>query len=306
MACYHPLRAWRGRGGVPVFNHALAIGPELKLPCGQCVGCRLEHSRQWALRLMHEAQLHDDKWFITLTYSPEKLPADNNLNKKHFQDFMKRLRKRFSGRLIRFFHCGEYGERLGRPHYHCILYGVDFPDRKLYRSSSTGRLYVSELLNNIWSHGFCVIGDVTFESAAYVARYVMKKVTGGMAEGHYLVFDKDTGEVPISPSGDFFYRTPEYVTMSRRPGIARAWYEDFVTDVFPSDEVIARGFPCRPPRYYDKLFGDSHPEVMDEIKTKRLRRARANADNNTDERLDVRERVAKAKLSLYKRPLDDV
>lgn len=307
MACYKPLQAWRGRGGAPVFNRNSAIGPEMKLPCGQCIGCRLEHSRQWAVRLMHEASLHDSKYFLTLTYSPEKLPADGNLNKKHFQDFMKRLRARFSSNLIRFFHCGEYGDKLGRPHYHCILYGLEFPDRIMYRQTNTGRLYVSPMLNDIWGHGFCVIGDVTFESCAYVARYVLKKVTGDMAQGHYLIFDKDTGEVPVSSiSGEFSYRTPEYVTMSRRPGIARAWYESFSNEVFPSDEVISRGFPVRPPRYYDKLFSDVHPDIMFDIKSRRLRRAISRAEDSTPARLFDRERCAKAKLSLYKRPLDDV
>lgn len=299
--------AYRGRPSGPgksspiVFDFSKAHGPAIKLPCGQCIGCRLERSRQWAVRMLHEAQMHEENSFLTLTYSPENLPATGSLNKKHFQDFMKRLRGRLGGRRIRYFHCGEYGERLRRPHYHAILFGFDFPDKVFYKPvGDNGRLYISAMLDETWSHGFAVIGDVTFDSAAYVARYVTKKVTGPRADGHYLRFDKETGEVFTEPDGSLSHLEPEYVTMSRRPGIAAGWFERFGSEVFPSDEVITRGVQARPPRYYDKLFEAAHGD-LDSIKARRVGRMRKHAENNTDFRLAIRERVKMAQFQQLKR-----
>jgi len=248
---------------------------------------------------MHESQLHACSSFLTLTYRPESLPADGSLNKKHFQDFMKRLRERL-GISLRYFHCGEYGEKFARPHYHCILFGYDFPDRVFYRPAEGGALYTSSLLDDVWGHGHCIIGDVTFESAAYVARYVTKKVTGMAADGHYLRFDPESGEIHENPDGSLARRQPEYVTMSRRPGIAADWFKLFQRDVYPSDEVIARGVSCRPPRFYDKLFEAAHGD-MDAVRTRRIGGMRKQADNNTDARLAVRERVTLARISVLKR-----
>jgi len=251
---------------------------------------------------MHESQLHWLNCFLTLTYAPENLPELGSLVPKHFQDFMKRLRKQ-TGAKLRYFHCGEYGERFARPHYHCILFGYDFLDKLLLSQSEAGNLYTSALLDRIWGHGHCVIGDVTFESAAYVARYVTKKVTGKMADGHYLVFDPETGEVP-EVNGSFSHLVPEYVTMSRRPGIAADWFKKFSGDVYPSDEVIVRGRECRPPRYYDKMFEAAHGD-MDAVRTRRVAQMRQHADNNTESRLAVREKVALARFKQLKRGFEN-
>lgn len=252
---------------------------------------------------MHERQLHEDAWFLTLTYRPESLPVDGSLNKKHFQDFMKRLRARL-GYQLRYFHCGEYGERFARPHYHAIVYGLILRDLVLYRETEVGRLFTSAFLDDVWTHGFVVVGDVTFESCAYVARYVTKKVTGRAADGHYLIFDPDTGEIPQAPDGSFSHRAPEYVTMSRRPGIAAGWFERFGSDVYPSDEVIVRGRSCRPPRYYDNLFEAAHGD-MDAVRSRRVATMRKHAANNTEDRLAVRERVTEARVSQLKRGYED-
>lgn len=129
----------------------------------------------WAVRIVHEAQMWPQNSFITLTYRPEDLPQGGSLNVEHYQLFMKKLRARNTGHKIRFFHCGEYGEKLSRPHYHAILFNYDFPDKKVFSEKNGNTIYTSELLEDIWGKGFCTIGDVTFQSAAYVARYVMKK-----------------------------------------------------------------------------------------------------------------------------------
>lgn len=301
MPCYHPLKAFYGRTCGPsgkariVFNEAESCGVSVDLPCGQCIGCRLERSRQWAVRCMHEASLHEENCFITLTYRPEDLPADGSLNKKHFQDFMKRLRFRFGERRIRYFHCGEYGEAFSRPHYHACLFGVDFPDKVYYKNAGEDKLYTSAILDSCWGLGFCAVGAVTFESAAYVARYVMKKVTGEAADAHYMRLSEVTGELyPV---------LPEYVTMSRRPGLARGWFERFGNEVYPSDEVIVRGFPCRPPRYYDNLFASAHGD-LDCIKLERKRSMLVHKDNCTADRLKVREQCAQARVALLKRPVE--
>lgn len=288
-----------------MFDKGESCGEPVEVPCGQCIGCRLERSRQWAVRMMHEASLHDDNCFITLTYSDDNLPSDGSLVKSDFQKFMKRLRRRFFSSGIRFFHCGEYGESLGRPHYHACLFGFDFPDREFYRMAGDSRLYTSRILEDIWGVGFCTVGDVTFESAAYVARYVLKKVTGDLAEDHYLSFDASTGAIREDAFGNLVHIQPEYVTMSRRPGIARAWFEEFGNEVYPFDEVIVRGVRCKPPRYYDKLYEASDSDAFKFLSRRRKKRAREHAEDQTEPRLRAREECAEARINLLKRGFEN-
>jgi hypothetical protein len=273
MACYKPMEAWYSKEVNPSGKRSLVFSPKsayepdrpIELACGQCIGCRLERSRQWAIRCMHEASLYENNCFITLTFSPEALAKrefPESLDVREYQLFMKRLRKRF-GDGIRFFHCGEYGEKYKRPHYHALLFNFDFPDKKLFRIDNGFRLYTSEALSELWPYGFCTIGDVTFESAAYVARYITKKVTGDDADKAYMVVDEETGEL-------IGHRKPEYITMSRRPGIAKEWFDKHKNDVYPSDNIHLRGKKFKPPKYYDKLFEQSNPFEYDEIKEKRL------------------------------------
>ena len=223
------------------------------LPCGQCIGCRLERSRQWAIRCMHEAQLHDENSYITLTYNDKNLPKDGSLNLRHFQLFMKRLRKK-TGKKIRFYHCGEYGEKFKRPHYHACLFGYQFPDLRYFKTINGNKLYTSKYLDSVWTNkngetmGFSTIGNVTFESAAYVARYIMKKINGEKAEAHYV--NKETGEI----------LKPEYTTMSRRPGgLGAEWLKKYKTDVYPGDFVVVRGKKMKPPKYYDRQYELTYP-----------------------------------------------
>ena len=254
------------------------------VPCGQCIGCKLEKSRQWAVRIMHEEQLHDESCFLTLTYNDENLPANGSLVKEHFQKFMKRLRKAYDDKSIRYFHCGEYGDQLQRPHYHACLFGIDFPDKRLLSLNRGNHLYESPRLTKIWGHGHCSIGTLTFESAAYVARYVCKKITGPGAEEYY---------------GD---RIPPYVTMSRRPAIGREWLDKFLNDVYIGDQVITReGRKCKPPKYYDKLLEDMSPERFKFIKRDREARAKKREEDNTLDRLAIREELQLIKLRLQTR-----
>lgn len=316
MVCYHPLTALRyfdddrGRdfltfdvyvassSKVNFFNasyrdkgfgkRSYFVYPSfpglLKLPCGQCIGCRINRSKDWAIRCVHEASLYKKNCFITLTYSEENLPEHGTLVKRDFQLFMKRLRKKF-GDDIRFYQCGEYGENFSRPHYHAILFNFDFPDKTLWNVCRGNRVYRSKILEDLWPLGMSTIGNVTYNSAAYVARYILKKINGKSAEDHY---DK---------------RIPEYNNMSRMPGIAHDWFEKFKSDVFPCDYVVLSGkkVKIKPPRYYDNLYELTNPDDLVSIKELRKSKAKEHSDNNTPDRLKDREECQKARLKTCKR-----
>lgn len=255
MPCYKPRPVTRnGIKSNGKYNISFDItkgGDIIMIPCGQCIGCRLERSRQWAIRCVNEAKQYENNCFITLTY--RDMQENNSLNKRDFVLFMKKLRKKY-GSGIRFFHCGEYGESLERPHHHACIFNHDFADKQYYKQSAGGeKLYISDDLNSLWGHGYAIVGTVTWESAAYVARYVVKKITGETAAGHYGL------------------REPEYVTMSRRPGIGKNWLDEFFSDVYPYDEVVMReGKRFKPPKYYDKILEQQNPEALQTIKQKRF------------------------------------
>lgn len=286
MPCYKPICAFRscaetssGKRKV-VFSSSIAklrsLGSTLPsdaliLPCGQCIGCRLERSRQWAVRCVHEASLYDDNCFVTLTYSPEALPVDGSLRKEDFQKFMKRLRFKY-GKGVRYYHCGEYGESFRRPHYHACLFNFDFIDKRLYKTVNGNNLYISDSLSELWPYGFTLIGGVSFQSAAYVARYICKKIFGKDAESHYGVLK------------------PEYTTMSRKPGIGSAWLEKYKGDVYPHDFVVVNGRKMKPPKYYDTQFEVVYPEEFSCVKERRLQKAELCLSDNTPERLLVKEK----------------
>lgn len=298
MVCYHPLRGYRSRslneqGKRPIVFKASEgfLDRPVTLPCGQCIGCRLERSRQWAVRCYHEASLYDNNCFITLTYDDEHLPDDRSLDVRHFQKFMKRLRKKY-GANIRFYHCGEYGERFGRPHYHACIFNHDFEDKVLWRKINDVPLFLSASLQQLWPLGHSSVGTVTFQSAAYVARYIMKKRLGRGSEEHYM--DPETGVI----------RKPEYTTMSRKPGIGQPWLEKFKTDVYPDDFVIINGKKVRPPRYYDQQIELTDTESYEELKRRRVRQANKHKANNTPERLKVRETIQGHKLRRLPRSLE--
>lgn len=269
----------------------------VEVGCGQCIGCRLERSRQWAVRCMHEAQMHEDNCFITLTFDNEHIPQNGSLDVSIFQRFMKRLRKEYAPKKIRFFHCGEYGEKFKRPHYHACLFGFDFSDLVSYNTGK-GVVQSSNALKKLWPYGFNTVGELTFDSAAYVARYITKKVTGQAALLHYTDIDFKTGEVLNE-------RKPEYTTMSRRPGIGKKWFDEFKDEVYPSDSVVVRGKEMKPPKYYDSQYEIIEPEKFLKIKDERVKEASKHLNDQTEERLKVRQKVAEAKLNLKKRSFEN-
>jgi len=318
MPCTQPLHAYRSHqqtnlSGKPsiLFKKPLEQGhgyEEIDLPCGQCLSCRINRSRQWALRCIHEAQQWEHNCFITLTINDQNLSLkdkqcdkcpvykrndnqrceEGSLCKRDFQLFMKKLRKKFRGyeRVpntkrypIRYFHCGEYGSKLKRPHHHACVFNFQFPDRVLWRGAPSFRapqenegksqikLYRSKILEGLWPYGFSTIGEVTWQSAAYVARYVTKKITGDKAAIHYMVGDPDTN------TGECYYIEPEYITMSRRPGIGELWFNKYGTQQYGKDFITHDGKPFAIPKYYDKLMAHIDEPKLSSIKKERRIRA---------------------------------
>lgn len=310
MPCYHPLRAYKCANGSVVFyeRSTFDVVQQLSLPCGQCVGCRLEKSRQWAVRCMHEASLWERNSFITLTYDDDYLPVRNCLEYPPFQKFMKRLRK-FSGTDgVRFYMCGEYGKEpikpkydldgrlMWRPHFHACLFNWDFNDRYYWKKTGSGeKIYRSPSLERLWPYGSSSVGDVTFESAAYVARYCVQKITGHNAQAHYSRRD----------SNGVYQLPAEFNHMSLKPGIGAGWLAKFSRDVYPCDFVVVNGKEVKPPKYYDRLFSRENEEEFDEIQFKRESDGRARYEDNTVDRLLIKEVVTRARVSqLYRSNLD--
>ncbi|WNK14661.1 MAG: replication initiator protein [Microvirus sp.] len=288
MACFHPLTAFQTEDGLVVFHEKGKIRRELSLPCGRCVGCRLVRSRSWAIRCVHEAQCHDVSIFVTLTYDESHYAP--SLEYRDFQLFIKRLRKRF-GR-VRFFACGEYGEENFRPHFHALLFGITFSDAKKIGES----LYRSPTLEELWPYGMSSFGAVTFQSAGYVARYCVKKVSGPAADDYYKRVCLTTGEiVPV---------VPEFGRMSLKPGIGYPWFEKFWRDVYQArDGVVVQGKVLPAPRYYDQLLDRVSVSLSTEKEFDRYINSEKFKDDCVPDRLAVREIVAKARLNTLRRNL---
>lgn len=255
---------------------------DIELPCGQCIGCRLDYAKQWATRIMLESQEHENNYFITLTYNAENLPTkpvygidketgeiiDQGykmvLQKKDFQDFMKRLRERYRDKgwtNIRFFARGEYGDESGRPHYHAILFNCPIPDLEpFFINHEHQQVYLSPLIEQIWGKGQVSIGEVTYQSAAYVARYIMKKQKGETA----LPKDEE-----------------EFTLMSRKPGIAEKYFRENMHKLKATDEIIllmrkGKSVAVKPPRYYEKMLEEVDKVSYDIIKKHRREVAQEN------------------------------
>lgn len=220
-------------------------------PCGQCIACRLNYARNWSIRLMDEARCWQDTSFLTLTYDDDHLPADGSIHKEEVQKFMKRLRKSLGGKEIKYFACGEYGEKYGRPHYHVALFGVGV-DSPVYDVEYIQKDKIWRGTMDTWKNGLIGVGDLTVDSANYVAGYMVKKVKGKGAEHHYKQLGIE----------------PEFALMSRRPAIGLR-YALKNSDVYRENEfVLIKGHKYPLPRYYrQKLFTD---DERDSLKLRRF------------------------------------
>lgn len=303
MTCYYPVPAYRSsefnpntgkRGLVFSSKHPLRLaeGKSFSVPCGRCTGCRLDRSQAWAIRCLHESQMHPENCFITLTYNQQSVPTDYSVHLDHFQDFMKRLRFAVEPTKIRFLACGEYGDQNLRPHYHALIFNYSFPDKKLITIRNNNPIYSSIQLAKLWTFGTHEIGNLTYKSAAYTARYSLKKIGGDKADEHYM------RQSPVD--GQFYRVASEFLVMSRRPGIGKPWFDRYKADFFPSDFLIIDGRKMKPPAFYLKLLAE---EEAAKLKRARKAFARQHRDDSTPARLAVREKVQAEKTKLLKRTL---
>lgn len=283
MTCYYPNSAWvhpskkteNGKDFI-VFKHPGVPAEDLKLPCGKCDGCRIDRTRQWATRCILEATLYQNNCFITLTYSPKFLPKDGTLVRRHLQLFLKRLRRAYPQNTIRYFACGEYGLKKSRPHYHVCLFNFDFPkeNKIVYKQTPAGPLYVTSDLHRLWgtgkgknfkSFGFTTVGSLSWESVAYTARYILKKLSGLRAKMTY------------------YKKVPEFNAMSLKPGIGAAWLEKFKKDIYPDDFVVLPNKrKMKVPKYFDKKYSVTNSEDFLKIQLKREQYHAVNKTSETD------------------------
>lgn len=323
MSCTKPMDGYRASGGTVIIvargdrppREATSRVP-MAIPCGKCPGCRLEYARQWGVRCLHEKKMWPHSKFVTLTYKNEMLPEHGCLVQRDVQLFMKRLRihkervyKGLSeeerkvhfplGPRVRHVICGEYGEENGRPHYHALLFNCDFGDMVFFGRNKRGEaLYTSVELSRLWSVdgqeiGHCTVGEVTFDSAVYCAKYSLKKVNGNDADIHYEV---------VSDGGEVVRRPSEFAIRSTRPGIGGTFFDKYGPEIVANDSVIVNGREVRPPRYYDLrakksgLVSHEGNSVLCKCsvcanKRKRKRLAVLNRHDNTPARLRVKERL---------------
>ncbi len=311
MACYSPLKGYRDpdTNGL-IFKKTSGVHSTLEVACGQCLGCRSDRTLMWAMRIVHESSLYIDLYgncFITLTYrnrdqcSPEQLdkgyfvPDDYSLNKADIRNFIKRLRQHFDQK-IRYFQCGEYGDENLRPHHHACLFNCSFDDMVVYEQEQGITTYESPTLAKLWPYGFCTIGELNFETAAYTAGYILKKITGTQANEHYLRSDE---------YGVCYWVLPPYITMSLKPGIGRDFYEHYKDDFFPSDEspVPGKGVIQKVPRYYETILKNDDPDVHELVKDLRQTWIQAHAADFTPDRIRQKYQCHQAKNQLRQRNL---
>jgi len=312
MPCYTPLKGYKdiATGGLTFNQKGTAQGMEVA--CGQCLGCRLDHSLMWAIRIVHESSLYLDQQgnsFVTLTYRDpsectEKqyddgyfIPSDYSLKPSDVSKFIRRLRKSVSHK-IRYFYCGEYGDENQRPHYHVCFFNQSFNDQVLWKDEEGFYTYTSPSLEKLWPWGFSTVQELNFETAAYTARYSLKKITGKKAEDHYLRCDED---------GVAYWLLPEYIRMStgrNKPcGLGAGFYEKYTTDIFPADEVpvSGKGVIRKVPRYYQNILERDDPITLATVKELRQIYIKAHKADYTPERL--RDRYICAQARPHKRTL---
>lgn len=291
MPCANPLKAYRPAHGGPVRFHQPRNGhtfTPIDLPCGQCILCRIEHARQWAVRITHEATLHTHNCFVTLTYNDANLPPHGELNYAHLRNFWKRLRKKLVEETppnqpparLRYYAVGEYGDKTLRPHYHACIFGHAFDSQRLILRTTPSLLWTNPFLERIWGLGNVSVGALTFQTAQYTAAYVTKKLNNAR---RYVRIDETTGElIPLEQPRAF---------MSLRPAISRNWLETWGRNVYDHDQVVIEGRPQKPPKYYDAWLKKKNEEQEREIKNRR----KANAQPLTEKQLHARANNAHAR-----------
>ena len=256
----------------------------------------MAYSREWAIRMSHEQRMHKASSFLTLTYDDEHLPRFGQLVKSDLQDFFKRLRYYLGP--FRYVACGEYGELNRRPHFHVALFGMDFSaDRVEWGIGVRGdTTYISPQLGKVWTSGNHLVGSLTFESAAYIARYIASRVSGIGASPLPLACDPESGEL-VMPN-------PEFLLCSRKPPIGWTWFDEyFRTDVFPHGRVItAQGTPAPVPTAYKRRLNAMDKMVMREVIQRNVEQALPRKRlEDSPERRAARSVYAKARVKAFVR-----
>ncbi len=291
-------------GGL-TFDRRKTAGITLEVACGSCLGCRLDHSLMWAIRIVHESTLHRDQHgnsFVTLTYRDpwectteqrrklHHIPHDGSLHPSHVSKFIRRLRKTVEQK-IRYFYCGEYGDENQRPHYHLCIFNYSPGDERVYKDEEGIITYESESLKKLWPYGFSTSQELGFENAAYTARYSLKKITGKKAWEHYLRCDEH---------GEAYWLLPEYIRMStgrKKPaGLGADYYEKYKEEIFPSNEVSVPGVGVlrKVPRYYADILQSEDPETRETVRLLRQQFILAHGHDFTPDRLRQKAIVASA------------
>ncbi len=284
MSCTSPVGVHR-KDGTPT-----------KRPCGTCLDCRLEYSRQWAVRCHHEALTHKENSFLTLTYNKDNIPDTGSINRMELQNFIKKLRTKIEPTKIRYFGCGEYGKKYDRPHYHICLFGFDFPDKQIFQAKTrtagyTDLLHISKMLSGIWKKGYHTIGEVNIKTAGYVARYITKKHMGKWQDKIYDGLE------------------PEFALMSRgqktdgKGGIGKGWIDKYYTDCYPKDYVTINGRKHKPPKYYDSQLEKIDLDMYQYVMAKRELHSFKNLPDSS-KRLMEKEKYRKQITSRLERSLE--
>lgn len=290
LAEFIPYRDLTGKS-LEFAKSSLSDNTAVVVPCGQCLGCRLDKANDWAIRCVHEAKLHLHNCFITLTYNDDCLPADHSLHRDHLQLFFKRLRRYLDYHdhpKIRFLCCGEYGSLNRRPHYHILCFGW-FPDdvRKVSSLTAGYNLFRSSTLERLWPYGFNTVGAVTFESARYVAKYSLKKQTG-------------KNSLMYSALGI----CPEFVGSSLKPGIGADYFINYAEDIFTLGFITINGVKYKIPRYYQTLFERINPVWYNIYKQNKIENAKALSIDS--KRLAARDKILKHRQEQFERDLDNL
>lgn len=321
MPCYRPIPAYwaaerndesRKRGIAFAANKGFADLGTFHVPCGKCMGCRLSRSRNWSIRCMHEAKQFEKNCFITLTYKDSCLPEFGSLYKPDFQRFMYNLRAH-AGPGVRVYWCGEYGTvcsscsfskyrckcpkflpTIGRPHYHALLFNFDFDDKKVWKMSGQFPIYRSSLLEKLWDKGHSSVGELTYDSAAYVARYTTKKISGEKAPERYgpqyCPYPPESPIVEGQVLKGRFLKIPEFGHPSSRPGLGKSHFLRYWREIYENDSVIFKGRECKPPRYYDKMLEKHFPEEWKLVKRRRRVKLQSLPEIESTSRLLIREK----------------
>lgn len=323
---YHPARIISTDRLEQYDKQNLARYRYTQIGCGECIGCRLDYSREWANRGYLESTMWDNNYFVTLTLDDENIEIPEfietkegflfmeveniewmgTLVPKDLQDFLKRLREEFRTKYnhtgIRFMAAGEYGETYGRPHYHLILFNTPFPTESFHNPKVKYEKYVyyeNTILEKCWKKGWAQITECSWNTIAYVARYITKKINGPGSEEEYAA----KGQVK------------EFFRVSNQPGIGREYYEKHKEEIYKDDKVLIRNAKgshwVKPPTYFDKLYEKEFPEKFEEIKRKRKKEMINNLYVKSQttsltrwEQLQIEQATKEIAGSTLKRPLD--